>query len=79
MTWTEQTSPTSINWNYYWFDEGISDLSRRIDKLEEATLRMWMGFVGYEKRVITKQRFETRRIEKHNWRSGEPERFRVAR
>jgi hypothetical protein len=75
------TSATMVQVQYttIWSNVRFDRLSEMCEELEEAERREWMGFVGYEKRHFDKPRFESRRIERYNWRSGEPERFRLAR
>lgn len=77
-TWIVEIAPTATwsNIGYYDWSPGISSY---VIELKESAKRIWKGFVGYEKRYFDKLRFETRRIEKYNWRSGEPERFRLSR
>jgi hypothetical protein len=80
-------SPTA-SWN--WFSPTMVEIQyttiwsnvrfeKLIEEVEDCERRIWKGFVGYVNRCFDKPRFETRRIERYNWRSGEPERFRLAR
>lgn len=80
-SWSTMLSTMTIEYTDLWtnFERTSQRFDKMFEELDEAIERIWKGFVGYQKRVFDNPHFESRRIERYNWRSGEPERFRVSR